>query len=130
MNSYEKMKGLDVTVNQILQQVANMKVKATNSADDETTSTTVKTIPGKVFPTEAESQVATVAATVAQTQAPTSSTPVDVKPVTIYVVQKGDTLMSICRKTYGDGLRYKEIMELNNIDDANKIYIGQEIKLP
>jgi len=135
MNSYEKMRGLDVTLNQIVQQVANMNVKSTNSAEDETTHTTVKNIDGKVYPTEAQTQVsATVAATQApiqtQTQAPTSSVPVDVKPVLTYIIQKGDTLMSICRKTYGDGQRYKDVMELNNIDDPDKIYIGQEIKLP
>jgi len=131
MNSYEKMKGLDVTLNQIVQQVADMNVKSTTSVDDETTGTTWKKIVGGVFPTEAQTQVATtVAATVAQTQAATSSTPVDVKPVLSYIVQKGDTLMSICRKIYGDGLKYKEIMGLNNIDDPDKIYIGQEIKLP
>ncbi|SEW38582.1 LysM peptidoglycan-binding domain-containing protein [[Clostridium] fimetarium] len=131
MNSYEKMRGLDVTLNQIVQQVANMNVKSTTSIDDETTSTTVKKIVGGVYPTEAQTQVsATVAATQAQTQAPTSSTPVDVKPVASYIVQKGDTLMSICRKIYGDSLRYKEIMEINKIDDPDKIFIGQEIKLP
>ena len=131
MNSYEKMRGLDVTLNQIVQQVANMNVKSTTSIDDETTSTTVKKIVGGVYPTEAQTQVsATVAATQAQTQAPTSSTPVDVKPAASYIVQKGDTLMSICRKIYGDSLRYKEIMEINKIDDPDKIFIGQEIKLP
>ena len=131
MNSYEKMKVLDVTINQIAQEVAGMNVKSTTSIDDETTGTTWKKIVGGVFPTEAQTQVATtVAATVAQTQAATSSTPVDVKPVLSYIVQKGDTLMSICRKIYGDGLKYKEIMGLNNIDDPDKIYIGQEIKLP
>ena len=135
MNSYEKMRGLDVTLNQIVEQVANMNVKATNSADDETTGTTVKKIVGNVFPTEAPTQPSsneapTQAATQAPTQAPTSSVPVDAKPATSYVVQKGDTLMSICRKIYGDGLRYKEVMELNNIDDPDKIFIGQEIKLP
>ena len=135
MNSYEKMRGLDVTLNQIVEQVANMNVKATNSADDETTGTTVKKIVGNVFPTEAPTQpssneTTTQAATQAPTQAPTSSVPVDVKPATSYVVQRGDTLMSICRKIYGDGLRYKEVMELNNIDDPDKIFIGQEIKLP
>jgi len=135
MNSYEKMRGLDVTLNQIVEQVANMNVKATNSADDETTGTTVKKIVGNVFPTEAPTQLSsneapTQAATQAPTQTPTSSVPVDAKPATSYVVQKGDTLMSICRKIYGDGLRYKEVMELNNIDDPDKIFIGQEIKLP
>jgi len=131
MNSYEKMKVLNVTLNQIAQEVAGMNVKSTTSVDDETAGTTWKKIVGGVFPTEAQTQIATtVAATVAQTQAATSSTPVDVKPVKTYIIQNGDTLMSICRKVYSDGLRYKEVMGLNNIDDPDKIYIGQEIKLP
>lgn len=47
-----------------------------------------------------------------------------------YVVEKGDTLMSICKKTYGDVLKYKEVMKANDLDDPDKIYVGQEIKLP
>lgn len=47
-----------------------------------------------------------------------------------YVVQKGENLITICKKTYGDTSRIEEIMELNDIDDMDKIYIGQIIKLP
>lgn len=130
MNSYEKMKTLDTTLNQIVKEVSNINVKATVSPDDETTGTPVKKIDGKVYPTEAETQTTPITPSEAQTQPATSSTPVDVKPVSTYVVQKGDTLMSICKKTYGDVLKYKDIMDLNNLDDPNKIYVGQEIKLP
>ena len=44
-----------------------------------------------------------------------------------YVVQKGDTLFSIA---FGHGLDYREVAELNKIDDPSLIKIGQQIKLP
>ena len=47
-----------------------------------------------------------------------------------YIVQKGDTLQSICMKKYGDNLRIQEICELNGLSDGNLIYIGQKLLLP
>ncbi len=47
-----------------------------------------------------------------------------------YIVKKGDTIMSICKKYYGTIKKYDEVAALNNIDDVNKLYVGQEIKLP
>lgn len=47
-----------------------------------------------------------------------------------YIVQKGDTLESICVNRYGDNLRIREICELNELSDGNLIYIGQKILLP
>lgn len=47
-----------------------------------------------------------------------------------YIVKKGDTIMSICKNYYGTIKKYDEVAALNNIDDVNKLYIGQEIKLP
>ncbi|MBR4189644.1 MAG: LysM peptidoglycan-binding domain-containing protein [Kiritimatiellae bacterium] len=44
-----------------------------------------------------------------------------------YVVQKGDALSKIAAK---HGCKTKELMELNGIKDANKIRIGQKLKLP
>ena len=38
--------------------------------------------------------------------------------------------MSICKNYYGTIKKYDEVAALNNIDDVNKLYIGQEIKLP
>lgn len=133
MNSYEKMQSFDTTLNQMVQQVANMNVNSTMTVDNETTGTPVKKIDGKVYPTEAPTQESVASTAVlpdTQTQAATSSNPVNVNPVKTYIVEKGDTLMSICKKTYGDVLKYKEIMDINDLDDPNKIYAGQEIKLP
>lgn len=47
-----------------------------------------------------------------------------------YVIQKGDTLLNICRKQYGTESRLREICELNGITNADDIKIGQVILLP
>ncbi|MDU8923563.1 peptidoglycan-binding protein LysM [Pasteurellaceae bacterium LIM206] len=49
-----------------------------------------------------------------------------------YVIQKGDTLWAIAEKTYGNGSKYKAIVEANKevIKDENKIFPGQKIRLP
>lgn len=47
-----------------------------------------------------------------------------------YIVQKGDTLLSISRRIYGNDRHIKEICQLNNIEDSDKIYAGEKILLP
>lgn len=47
----------------------------------------------------------------------------------IVKVQKGDSLWKIAREHLGSGLRYKEIMKLNNLKNT-VIYVGQELKVP
>ena len=44
-----------------------------------------------------------------------------------YVVAKGDTLSAIAKKY---NTTYQELASYNNISDPNKIYVGQEIKIP
>ncbi len=44
----------------------------------------------------------------------------------VYVIAKGDTLYSIA---FNYGLDYREIAELNNIQNPDMIHIGQEIRL-
>ncbi len=53
----------------------------------------------------------------------------EVKTVT-YVVEKGDMLLTICRRRYGSTERVKEICELNGITDPDDIKVGQIILLP
>lgn len=48
----------------------------------------------------------------------------------IYTVQKGDTIMSICKKHYGTASKIDEVVKYNNISDPDKLYVGQDIKLP
>lgn len=47
-----------------------------------------------------------------------------------YVVQKGDTLMSIARKVYGNPGKFRDIAAANGISDPNKIKVGQTLTLP
>lgn len=47
-----------------------------------------------------------------------------------YIVKKGDTILGISKKNYGTTEMASQIIELNDLKDANKLYVGQEIKLP
>ena len=47
-----------------------------------------------------------------------------------YTVQKGDTLLEISRKIYGQDNKIDEICSLNKIKDMNHILVGQKLLLP
>lgn len=47
-----------------------------------------------------------------------------------YTVKQGDTLASISLKHYHTITRAKEIQELNNIEDPDLIFVGQELLIP
>lgn len=47
-----------------------------------------------------------------------------------YVVQKGDTLLGISQKIYGNDQYIQEICRLNQIDDSDRIFAGEKILLP
>lgn len=49
-----------------------------------------------------------------------------------YVVEDGETLASIAEKFYGDSQKWFHIFAANepDIHDWNKIYTGQELKMP
>ncbi len=47
-----------------------------------------------------------------------------------YIIQKGDTLASICLQNYGSLSKISEIKQINRIDDENLIFEGQIIVLP
>ncbi len=50
----------------------------------------------------------------------------------IYEIVRGDTLGGIAKKYYGKASAYMKIFEANRdiIDDPNKIYPGQKIRIP
>ena len=54
----------------------------------------------------------------------------EAKSYTTYKVKDGDSLEAISKKFYGNRNKIDEIMEVNEIDDANKIYSGMILKLP
>jgi LysM repeat protein len=62
---------------------------------------------------------------------PVTPTPTPVKPFSgkylIHIVKSGDSLSTIANKYK---LSSKEIIDLNNIKDPNKIRLGQKFKIP
>ena len=48
---------------------------------------------------------------------------------TYVTVQKGDTLSGIAKTYLGSASKYKYLAQINNIKNANLIYVGQKIKL-
>ena len=52
--------------------------------------------------------------------------------VDYYIIQSGDTLSKIAQRFYGNASAYPKIFEANRevIEDPNKIYPGQKIRIP
>lgn len=50
--------------------------------------------------------------------------------VEYYIVKKGDTLVSISRDVYQSSEYVEKIKEVNELEDADKIYIGQRLVMP
>jgi len=61
---------------------------------------------------------------------PGEEAPTTDDPPAQYTVQSGDTLYSISQEMYGDGNRYPEIMEANNITDPTALSVGQVLQIP
>lgn len=137
LNSYEKMKKFDTSLSNIALEISNIseKEKSIQTSDN---SVSVNKISGDVYPTEAETESTESRSTQSQTeQSQTEKQAESAEMVkeadaaqTTYIVKKGDTIMSICKKYYGNTEKLNEIIAVNNIEDVDKLYIGQEIKLP
>ena len=137
LNSYEKMKKFDTSLSNIALEISNIseKEKSIQTSDN---SVSVNKISGDIYPTEAETESTESRTTQSQTeqsqiekQAESAEMVKEADAAqTTYIVKKGDTIMSICKKYYGNTEKLNEIIAVNNIEDADKLYIGQEIKLP
>ena len=137
LNSYEKMKKFDTSLSNIALEISNIseKEKSIQTSDN---SVSVNKISGDVYPTEAETESTESRTTQSQTeqsqiekQAESAEMVKEADAAqTTYIVKKGDTIMSIRKKYYGNTEKLNEIIAVNNIEDADKLYIGQEIKLP
>lgn len=47
-----------------------------------------------------------------------------------YIVQKGDSLVGICKKIYQTTAMMDKLCEVNGIENADAIYAGQKLILP
>ena len=109
LNSYEKMKKFDTSLSNIALEISNIseKEKSIQTSDN---SVSVNKISGDVYPTEAETESTESRTTQSQTeQSQTEKQAESAEMVkeadaaqTTYIVKKGDTIMSICKKYYGN----------------------------
>lgn len=126
---------LDKSYKYILTQFKDDNVQSVFAESNPNSIKTSETI--NEYTTELTTQVTTELSTQITTQAPTElptqttiQTTTTKTPEKTYVVKEGDTLELISRKFYGTRNKIEEIMEINKIDDANKIYSGMTLNLP
>lgn len=118
-----------------------------NISDGSQLNTGTELILPDVETQEPELAMASAQPTVASTPEPTAMTIADEQPQTIaepsmpvddqvsitatsYTVVKGDNLWDIAEKAYGDGFRWKDISEANNLDNPRVIHAGNVLTLP
>lgn len=72
---------------------------------------------------------APTAAPSAPIRTPTPAPPLQPGPDT-YTVQPGDSPWSIAQTVYGDGTKYKSIMEANGLTDETRLRVGMVLRIP
>lgn len=133
VKSYEKMKRIDSSINSIVKEVSNLNTKETEQTVQEDvvpvnviyeTKATIQATQGA----SQNQQETTAKNSATETEsAVQASSDIQYKK---YIVQKGDTILGIAKKNYGSTEKAAQIIDINNLTDANKLYVGQEIKLP
>ena len=107
----------------------------------------VEEVPGNVFPTEdeeaetsepesMESETAEPEPTEQETTQPEATEPetteaaLSVGTGVLYTVKEGDSLYSISRRFYGTEEMAVVIQQMNHLENADLIKVGQELQLP
>lgn len=157
MNNYEKMRRLNQSVDNLMNQLEGNERGGQDGDDNgvhdseasgdisvDGNAIKVNRLSGDVYPleenstsdktereTESDNNAAsetTQAISESETDASVSSVKTD--SYSMYTVKQGDTLMGICKRYYGTTTKYQEVMQYNGLDDRDMLYIGQQIKLP
>lgn len=157
MNNYEKMRRLNQSVDNLMNQLEGNERGGQDGDDNgvhdseasgdisvDGNAIKVNRLSGDVYPleenstsdktereTESDNKAAsetTQAISESETDASVSSVKTD--SYIMYTVKQGDTLMGICKRYYGTTTKYQEVMQYNGLDDSDMLYIGQQIKLP
>lgn len=157
MNNYEKMRRLNKSVDNLMNQLEGNERGGQDGDDNgvhdseasgdisvDGNAIKVNRLSGDVYPleenstsdktereTESDNKAAsetTQAISESETDASVSSVKTD--SYSMYTVKQGDTLMGICKRYYGTTTKYQEVMQYNGLDDRDMLYIGQQIKLP
>lgn len=157
MNNYEKMKRLNQSVDNLMNQLEGNErggqdgddkdvhdAEASGDISVDGNAIKVNRLSGDVYPLEENStsdkteretvsdnnaaSETTQAISESETDASVSNVKTD--SYSMYTVKQGDTLMGICKRYYGTTTKYQEVMQYNGLDDSDMLYIGQQIKLP
>ncbi len=117
--------------------------KAGNGQENSDDAVDVETVPGKVSQTEEptsgnqeetieDEPEQTAPSQTDQTNEETEEVVSVVNEVKYYIVRPGDSLASICSALYNNASQEKidELLELNDIEDQDKIYAGQQLIVP
>lgn len=155
MNNYEKMKRLNQSVDNLMNQLEGNERGGQDGDDNgvhdseasgdisvDGNAIKVNRLSGDVYPLEENSTsdkteretvsdnnaASETTQAVSETDASVSSVKTD--SYSMYTVKQGDTLMGICKRYYGTTTKYQEVMQYNGLDDRDMLYIGQQIKLP
>ena len=129
INNYEKMEGLEMALSEISQSLEKQEGQAgeiyvQGSTDPEL----ADAVTAENAQAAGEETASSPEEEPEETQEAVSQSVEEIPDV--YVVQKGDTLLSISRKIYGRDDKIREICSLNGIWDSNHILVGQKLLLP
>lgn len=157
MNNYEKMKRLNQSVDNLMNQLEGNErggqdgddkdvhdAEASGDISVDGDAIKVNRLSGDVYPleenstsdkTERETETDNKAASettqaISESETDASVSSVKTDSYSMYTVKQGDTLMGICKRYYGTTTKYQEVMQYNGLDDRDMLYIGQQIKLP
>ena len=142
-NNYEKMKKLETAVSVMEQK--NDSSGTDPALDTETqTKLVIEDLAGQVEPTEKENaenlQVADNTAAPDNTTAPdNTAAPASTQPQSeaeiilqqgYYIVQPGDSMISISKKIYQDASHVADLCAANGIENVDNIKVGEKLILP
>ena len=157
MNNYEKMRRLNQSVDNLMNQLEGNERGGQDEDDNgvhdseasgdisvDGNAIKVNRLSGDVYPleenstsdkTERETETDNKAASettqaISESETDASVSSVKTDSYSMYTVKQGDTLMGICKRYYGTTTKYQEVMQYNGLDDSDMLYIGQQIKLP
>lgn len=157
MNNYEKMRRLNQSVDNLMNQLEGNErggqdeddngvrdAEASGDISVDGNAIKVNRLSGDVYPleenstsdkTERETETDNNAASettqaISESETDASVSSVKTDSYSMYTVKQGDTLMGICKRYYGTTTKYQEVMQYNGLDDSDMLYIGQQIKLP
>lgn len=139
INSYDRLKNLETAFHRIdfmtedSTENIETKVVSVGANIELTTETPTGTSPTDL-PTDTTATAATTAAATEETEATTEATTETMAAAShvpnYYTVQDGDTLSSISFSMYHSILYVDDIMEANEMQNGDEIYVGQQIVIP